>query len=165
MGVEDGFILVHPAAAFTTKQWPVDRFAQLAKLLLADNRDVVATVGPGEDRVLKTMDGLVGQGLKLVAPLPLRRFSGLVSHCGVYVGNDTGTTHIAAAIRKPIVVVFGSSDSRVWYPWQTQARVLRSDLACIPCPGYQCLEYSEPRCIQSIEVSEVYRAVRELLKD
>jgi ADP-heptose:LPS heptosyltransferase len=162
--VDDGFVLIHPAAAFATKQWQIDRFAQLASRLIVDGLKVVATAGPGEGEVLTRLAQLAGQGLTVVTPMSLGRFRGLVSRCGVYVGNDTGATHIAAAIKKPVVVVFGSSDANVWYPWQTEARIIRSDFACIPCPGYRCLEYSEPKCIRSIEVADVYRAVREVLQ-
>ena len=161
--IKRDFVLVHPGAAFTTKQWPVERFAVLAGRLIADGLQVVATVGPGEEEKLNQLTQLTDRNLKTVAPSTLGRFSAFVSFCKVYVGNDTGSTHIATALRKPVVAVFGSSDSRVWYPWQTESRVIKSDLGCIPCPGYRCLEYSEPRCIRTIEVEEVYQAVQELI--
>lgn len=161
--LNDGFVLIHPAAAFATKEWPVERFAELASRLIEDGLQVAATAGPGEERVLNRLARLAGPKLVVLAPLGLGRFGGLASRCGLYVGNDTGPTHIAAALKKPVVVIFGSSDSKVWFPWQTKARILRADLPCIPCPGYRCMEYSEPECIRSIEVAEVYRSVRELL--
>jgi ADP-heptose:LPS heptosyltransferase len=162
--LEDGFVLIHPAAAFDTKQWQLDRFAQLSKRLIQDGLNLVATAGPGEEPILNQLGRLVGPGLLLVEPQSLGRFASLASHCGIFVGNDTGSTHIAAALKKPVVVVFGSSDSSVWYPWQTEFRLVKSDLPCIPCPGYYCLHYSEPKCMALIEVDEVYQATRDLIR-
>jgi heptosyltransferase-3 len=95
--------------------------------------------------------------------LPLREFAALVSKCRLYVGNDTGATHMAAALGRRIVVIFGSSDFRVWSPWRVEHRLVRSDLPCVPCPGYRCLHYPDPRCIRAIETGPVLEAIRELL--
>jgi ADP-heptose:LPS heptosyltransferase len=161
--LEKGFVLVHPGAAFDTKQWPVEHFATLVTRLKTDGLQVAATAGPGEEVLLKKLAHLTDGGLEVLEPMSLSRLAALVFFCGVFVGNDTGSTHLAAAVKKPVVVIFGSSDSKVWYPWQTEFRLIKSDLACIPCPGYYCAEYSEPRCIRSIEVEKVYRAVWELV--
>lgn len=162
--IADGdFILLHPAAAFETKQWPVERFIQLVHLLAADGMRVIASAGPGEEGLLEAMRKVPGDQLKILPPLPLSEFIALASMCRLYVGNDTGTTHIAAALGKPVVAVFGSSNADSWHPWGVPYRVLRGDLPCIPCPGYSCSEYDEPRCILSIGVDAVYKAVCELL--
>lgn len=156
------FILLHPAAAFETKQWASENFAALAQRLCRDGYQVVATCGPGEEEVLQPIREVAGTTVSIIPPLPLAAFTALTSLCGLYVGNDTGTTHIAAAQKKPVVVIFGSSDSRVWYPWDVPYRLLRSGLECIPCPGYTCLYYDKPRCIRQITVDQVYSAVREM---
>ncbi|MCK5734540.1 MAG: glycosyltransferase family 9 protein, partial [Candidatus Latescibacteria bacterium] len=80
----------------------------------------------------------------------------------LYVGNDTGSTHIVAALGKKIVVIFGSSDFKAWYPWNVEHQLIRSDLPCMPCPGYFCLHFDEPRCIRSIPVDPVFEAVQSL---
>jgi len=159
--VDPGFVLIHPAAAFTTKQWPTQSFAALARHLARD-RQVVVTAGPGEESLCVEVAGSSGPNPCIIRPQPLGRFSALVSFCGLYVGNDTGSTHIAAALEKPVVAVFGSSDSEVWHPWATEYRLVRSDLPCIPCPGYRCLHYDSPRCIESIPLEDVLSACRKL---
>lgn len=161
--VPENFVLVHPAAAFDTKQWETLKFARLASRLLRDRIPVVMTAGPGQEALLKILQAHCGESLKVIPPLPLRQFAALASLCRLYIGNDTGSTHLAAAQKKPIVVIFGSSDSSVWFPWGVPFELLRSDRACIPCPGYSCLHYDEPRCIRSIEVEAVYEAVYRLL--
>lgn len=162
-GVEGEFILMHPAAAFDTKQWDAEKFALLADLLMERNHQVVMTAGPGEESLLNTIQQHCASEVRFLSPLSIRRFSALCSFCSLYVGNDTGSTHIVAALGKKIVVVWGSSDFRIWYPWGTKHRLIRSDLPCIPCPGYFCLHYDEPRCIRSISVEPVLEAVQSLL--
>ena len=161
--LEEGFILVHPAAAFDTKQWAAEKFASLAARLADDGHQVVFTVGPGEEALLGRIREVSPPQVRFVVPMSVERFSSLVSLCRVYIGNDTGATHIAAALGKRIVVIFGSSDSKVWHPWGTEYRLIKSDLSCIPCPGYFCLHYDEPRCIRSIPVEPVLQAVESLL--
>ena len=162
-GIEGEFILIHPAAAFDTKQWDAEKFASLANRLVEGNHQVVMTAGPGDESLLETIQQDCNSKVRFLSPLPIRKFSALGSFCTLYVGNDTGSTHILAALGKKIVVVWGSSDFKVWYPWGTDHELIRSDLPCIPCPGYFCHLYHEPRCIRSISVEPVFEAVQSLL--
>jgi ADP-heptose:LPS heptosyltransferase len=163
-GLSSGeYTLVHLAAAFETKQWDVEKFSELASGLTNTGIQVVVTAGPGQDALLKKFSSLVASpDIHVIAPLPLSRFTALAALCRLYVGNDTGATHIAAALGRKIVVIFGSSDSRVWHPWGVEYRLVASDLPCIPCPGYQCLHFQAPLCIKSVPVDPVFQAIREL---
>ncbi|MCZ6877652.1 MAG: glycosyltransferase family 9 protein [Acidobacteria bacterium] len=162
-GVSGEFILIHPAAAFDTKQWDAQKFASLATRLIESGQEVVITAGPGEGQVLEEIREHCSSRVRFIEPLPLRKFSALTSLCSLYVGNDTGSTHMVAAQGKKIVVIFGSSDFKVWYPWNTEHQLIKSDLPCMPCPGYFCLHYDEPRCIRSIPVEPVLEAVQSML--
>ncbi|GAB4231159.1 MAG: lipopolysaccharide heptosyltransferase II [Acidobacteriota bacterium] len=161
-GVAEGFALIHPAAAFATKQWAVERFAALADWMLERGWPVVATAGPGQESLLQRLAGLTRGGLRIFPPAPLPRFAALASLCGLYIGNDTGTTHMAAALGRPIVAIFGSSNPRAWRPWGTRYRLVGSNRDCIPCPGYHCLLYPEPRCIEDVSVGRVIAAIESL---
>lgn len=168
LGARDGFVLVQPAAAFDTKQWPAERFAEVAAWCSEQGRQVVVTAGPGQETLVEGVvrDALarVGEGgdVWAVPPQPLSRFAALAARCGLYVGNDTGTTHVAAALQRPVVVIFGSSNPRAWHPWGTSYRMVGSTRSCIPCPGYACLHYAEPRCIRDVSVARVLEAIEEV---
>ena len=70
--------------------------------------------------------------MRFLDPLSIRKFSALASLCLLYIGNDTGTTHIAAALGKRIAVIFGSSDSKAWHPWEFRTGCF--DLICPASP-------------------------------
>ena len=161
-GISRGFVLVHPGAAFGTKQWEAEKFAALASRLTKEGSEVIVTVGPAQEPLLEEMRSRCPSTIRFMKPQSIREFTALASVCGLYVGNDTGTTHVAAALGRKIVVVWGSSDFKVWHPWNVQHRLVKTDLSCIPCPGYYCLYYDEPRCIRSIEVEPVWQAVKAL---
>ena len=161
--IREHFILIHPGAAFDTKQWEAEKFALLAERMVKMSLSVVITAGPEEEPLLEKIRRVSPPQVHFLNPLSLGKFSALSSLCSVYVGNDTGTTHIAAALGKKIVVIWGSSDFKVWHPWGVEHTLLKSDLSCIPCPGYHCLYYPQPRCIRSIGVEPVLKAVQALL--
>jgi ADP-heptose:LPS heptosyltransferase len=71
--------------------------------------------------------------------------------------------HAAAALKRPVVVVWGSSNFQAWHPWNTEYEAVRSDLPCMPCPGYTCAAFGEPRCIMDIPVSPVAEACERIL--
>jgi heptosyltransferase-2/heptosyltransferase-3 len=162
-GIDKDFVLIHPAAAFATKQWSVDSFATVAADLGKTGISCAATAGPGQEKLLEALSAALGNGLAVFPPGSLGEFTALASLCSLYLGNDTGPTHIAAALKKKVVVIFGSSNHEVWHPWGTEYRLLRSDMECVPCPGYKCLHYPEPVCIQSVSVNRVLEAVHEML--
>ncbi|MBI2821528.1 MAG: hypothetical protein HYX74_04835 [Acidobacteria bacterium] len=94
--------------------------------------------------------------------MPLEELIVWIDRCGLYIGADSGPTHLAAARKKKIVVLWGSSDYHAWHPWAAECQPLRADLPCMPCPGYRCYQYDSPRCIESISVDQVLEAVEKL---
>lgn len=136
-------VALNPGAGWVTKRWPAEEFAQLAHLLHGRNslRPVVVW-GPGEEalveRMLAGMDGLA----PIVAPRTgLRELAALLSLMDVFVGGDTGPTHLAAALGIRTLAVFGASDPVRNGPWPALPHVSvvqRGDLACVPCWKTKC---------------------------
>jgi ADP-heptose:LPS heptosyltransferase len=159
-GIAGSFALLHPAAAFDTKQWDAGRFAETARQITSLGIQTLITAGPGQEQLLEAMRAAGAGSARFLAPQSLRLFAAVTSLCDLYIGNDTGATHIAAALGKRIVVIFGSSDWKVWRPWNVEHQLVRHDLPCAPCPGYTCLHYPEPLCIRSVSIESVVEAVR-----
>ncbi len=163
-GIVSGFLLVHPTATLHTKRWPAANFARLADALAAEHGlPVVFTSGPGEAQVLVDAGAAARRPHLYWSDLALEELFALIGGCRLFVGNDSGPAHAAAALRKPVVVVWGSSSYSAWRPWNTEFEAVRSELPCMPCPGYECAVFGEPKCILEIPVEPVLEACRRLM--
>jgi ADP-heptose:LPS heptosyltransferase len=90
----------------------------------------------------------------------------LASKASLFVGNDSGIAHIAAAVRTPSVVVFGSSNRDHWRPWtDAPNEVVFQHFECQPCAGRICKEYGDSRCIQTLPTEQVFAAIDRLLSN
>ena len=99
----------------------------------------------------------------ILTGLSIPELAELIRGARMFIGNDSGPTHLAAAVGTPTLAVWGSSDSRRWRPWAVEHRVVQNPFECNPCPGYRCLVADSPLCIESVTVEQVNKAVEELL--
>jgi lipopolysaccharide heptosyltransferase II len=156
--------LLHPVAAFDTKQWATENFARAAEFLHEKNLNVVAVATKKESAVLDKLKRLSSAPIIIFDDLTLPEITALAARARVFVGNDSGVAHIAAAVRTPSVVVFGSSNINHWRPWTDAPHaVVYEKLACQPCAGYFCKEFGEPKCILSVKPETVFRAIENVL--
>lgn len=112
-----GFALIHPAAAFESKQWRAENFARTAELLAAIGLRTVAVASGGERAVLERLQAESEIEIACFDNLTLPEITALASRADLFVGNDSGIAHIAAAVQTPTVVIFGSSNVDHWRPW------------------------------------------------
>jgi heptosyltransferase-3 len=157
------YVVIHPGAAMTTKRWEPGRFAAIARTLQSEGYVIALTGGPGEDSVVVDVARNVA-GASIFLGLTIPELAELIRGATLYVGNDSGPMHLAAAVGTPTVAVWGSSDSRAWRPWAVPSRVVQNPFECNPCPGYRCLVADTPLCIESVTVEQVIAAAKELLK-
>jgi ADP-heptose:LPS heptosyltransferase len=161
---QQAYLLMHPTATLFTKQWPPSHFARIGDLLHEQyGIPVIFTSAPDEIQVLREVEEHALARHRYWSDLALNELFALIDGCRLFVGNDSGPTHAAAALHKPMVVIWGSSNFRAWHPWGTEHELVRSDLPCMPCPGYSCAAYGKPRCILEITVEEVAQACNRIL--
>jgi ADP-heptose:LPS heptosyltransferase len=156
------YVLIHPAAIMETKRWEPRRFGEVARSLAARGFTIVVTSGPGEES-LTTQVAREIEGTVILLGLTIPELGELIRGARLYIGNDSGPMHLAAAVGTPAIAVWGSSDSRRWRPWGVEHRVVQNPFECNPCPGYRCLVAPSPLCIESVTVEQVNAAVNELL--
>jgi len=155
------YAVFHVTAAYFTKQWPTARFREIAEHVRRDcGLEPVMIAGPGEGAVFQELPGFT-----CFDNLDVRSLRSLLAGARLFVGNDSGPAHMAAAFGVPCVVIFGSSNSAVWRPWKTPHAVVETAWDCKPCPGDRCYAFDEPRCILSIETASVKHAIGELLQE
>jgi len=153
------YAVFHVAAAYETKRWPEERFERAAAHVESEyGLEPVLIAGPGQDALLERFP----ERTRLPG-LTVSEILQLMAGAKLFVGCDSGPAHVAAAFGVPSVVVFGSSDSRVWGPWKTRARVVETAWDCKPCPGDRCYAFDEPHCILSVQPEAVERAADALL--
>src|SRR5256714_3140416 len=135
------FALIHPAAAFATKQWATENFARAIEFLAERDIASVAIAASHEKEIL---NNLTGQSSAPVVSfdLSLPEVTALATRSHLFVGNDSGIAHIAAAVGTPSVVIFGSSNIAHWRPWNSAAaEVVFEEMSCQPCHGYFCEKF------------------------
>ena len=158
------YIVIHPGSIMATKRWDPRNFSEVAMDLSSRGYTVVVTAGPGEERFAGDVAKRV-QGIVILLGLSIPELAELIRGARLYVGNDSGPMHLAAAVGTPVVAIWGSSDSRRWRPWATNHCVVQNPFECNPCPGYRCLVAETPLCIESVTVDQVNAAADELLKE
>jgi heptosyltransferase III len=110
--------VIHPCASTPEKTWPAERFIEAASYVEKSlELEPVFISGPGED--LSRF-----RRWRTLSAAPLAEIKSLISSASLFIGNDSGPAHMAAAFGIPSVVIFGASDPVAWAPWRTQAEVL-----------------------------------------
>jgi predicted lipopolysaccharide heptosyltransferase III len=155
--------LIHPAAAFETKRWATENFARVAEFVAERGLAPVAIAAPHEVGMIDTLLNEASVHV-LSLELSLPEVTALAARSKLFIGNDSGIAHIAAAVGTPSVVVFGSSNIAHWRPWnRAKAEVVFEEMSCRPCHGYFCEKFSQPECILRVPVTRVAAAIERCL--
>ncbi len=159
------FALLHPSSLFATKQWPTENFARIAEFLAKHGIRTLAIASKNEKKVLEELRREAKVPVTTFDDLTLPEIAALAAEAKLFVGNDSGIAHIAAAVGTPSVVIFGSSNRNHWRPWTDASNeIVFEEFACQPCAGYECKEYGEPRCILSVQTSAVEAAIERVIE-
>jgi ADP-heptose:LPS heptosyltransferase len=170
-------VAIHPGSGSPAKNWPAERFAALARRLRQERGlRILLVSGPADDaavagvrRCLAEPDGAVPQGppassgqeqnpiLLHNPPSPL--LAAILSRCRLYVGNDSGVSHLAAALGVPVVVIFGPTDPEVWAPRGPVVHILHTPTACAPCAPPQRQTCQERACLERVSLQMVLDAI------
>jgi ADP-heptose:LPS heptosyltransferase len=156
------------------KRWPVERFAELAtRLWRSDGAAVLLVGGKGEEPVVSRFRAAIARDVPLLdfaGKTSLKETGALIRECNLFVSNDSGPMHIAAAVGTPTVGIFGPTNPLKNRPWtrETPSEVVRLELACSPCyrafSGFvRCTNRIHLECLEGISVDRVYAAARSLL--
>ena len=136
---EQLLIGIHPGGNWEYKLWDAKNYAQLANVLCQEQKaSILLFAGPNERELQAQVTQVMDVPPILVKTENLRHLAALISACDVYIGNDTGPMHIAAAVDTPVVALFGSTNHIRSGPCGDKHTVVQSgiDLGCNPChPG------------------------------
>ncbi len=154
-------VALHMGSGSRKKAWPPGHFAGLATLLAArKSARVVVLTGPAETALQQDCGKLVSSGgCIMLDSHPLPELAAILNRCSVFVGNDSGITHLAAAAGVPVVSLFGPTNPRVWGPRGKHVTILGGGAACSPCSREMMQHCAHQTCLEHISVEEVYEAV------
>lgn len=154
-------IALAPGAAYgSAKCWPVERYAALAdRLVAAFDADVILFGSAGERAVAERIAGhMKHRAVNLAGETPIGDLPALFSRCHIFVGNDSGAMHVAAAVALPVVAIFGPTDPFGTRPATTQLALVQEDVSCSPCFLRHCPV--DHRCMTRVSVDQVYEATQ-----
>ncbi len=159
----ESYVAIAPGAAQPNKMWMPERFAQLARQLAGDGLAVVLVGGPAEKNLAGQIARLseVENIIDLTGAGSLQFTAEVIRRAAVFVGNDSGLAHVAAAVAVPAVVLSGPGDQHEVGPYSDHAITIAKPLFCKPCYKNYCWRKDKPlECLTLIDVDEVYAAVR-----
>ena len=159
-------LAVGPGSNWPSKVWPEDRYVELVRVL-ANELEVYPVVFGGPE-LAALGDRLIaawGCGVNAAGKLSVRQAAAALSYCQLFVGNDTGTMHLAAAAGTPCVGIYAAVG---WpgksYPYGRAHRVLRHSVPCEGCFLHECIE-QDMKCLKLISVNQALAACRTALRE
>jgi len=163
-GIDPGekLVAIHPFSAVAERGWPLENFASLAQRVSTEAgcRSIILG-GAGDSKTFNQVRHLFGEStVDLVGKCTLRETIALLKRCVLFVGNDSGIMHLAAAAQTPLVALFGPQSPIKFGPWSQRAKVIYKGLQCSPCRQKffsECEPSSRmrPACMEAITVEEV----------
>jgi heptosyltransferase-2 len=150
---------IAPGASYgAAKCWPPERFALLADRLISEcGADVIFFGTPGEKKIVSHISAnMKARAISLVGETSMGDLAALFATCSVFVGNDSGAMHVAAAAGIPVIGIFGPTDPQGTAPVTEQFQLIREDVSCSPCYLRRCPV--DHRCMERILVDSVLKA-------
>ncbi|MCX8026641.1 MAG: lipopolysaccharide heptosyltransferase I [Thermodesulfovibrionales bacterium] len=153
------YYVVIPGARWKTKQWMPERFAEVISRL----DDICLIVGSGADRQIGDTICSLSQGkaVNLAGETTIQSLICLIRHAKGVISNDTGPMHIAAALKKPLVAIFGPTNPLRTGPFSEGCRVVQTNISCVPCYKKKCERLT---CMKEIKPDMVLDAFKQLMK-
>jgi len=164
----DRLLAIHPAASCPSKIWPNERFADVAtRLIERYGFRVLVIAGPKDlalaGSVIKHMHHPV---INLAGRISVSQLASVLKRCNLFISNDSGPVHIAAALGTPVISIFGRNQKGLsptrWGPTGKKDKILHKEVGCIECLAHNCTK--EFACLKAITVDDVIKAADSILK-
>jgi len=165
LSLDDKIVGINPSATYgPAKQWPLDRYAHLADKIQAFTGGRIIIFGGPNDRKLgkKISQKMQHRPIDLSGKTSLGEAMALIERCDLFITNDSGLMHVAAALDVPLIAVFGSTNSITTGPLSQNSRIVQVPLECSPCLRPECPK-GHLNCMDQISVEMVFSSVKDML--
>lgn len=150
------YVVFVPGARWETKEWPPKKYAELADKITADGTYVVLAGGPDEKEKAALIEAAAETDkiIDLTGKTSLRELAALINGCKVYISGDTGPLHFAAALKKPLIAMYGPTKAERTGPYGSDnIKVLTTPAQCAGCLKKHCKDW---HCMHDITPDAVY---------
>ena len=155
-------IILHPGSGSKRKVWPLERFSEVGHFLQEYMKSKIFVIqGPAEgaevQKVFQRMNAPI-----LVRGLSLLELGSVMEGCRCFIGNDSGISHLSAALGIPTIAIFGPTDRTIWSPRGKKVVTVHREIPCSPCfeeRFFQCQHFD---CLKKIDVEDVLEGLRRL---
>ncbi len=155
---EDFIIGLNPGASQKIKQWDAKNFARLGNALQPEYK-IIIIQPPDDKEIVNNIITQMKDNPMVASGLTIMQLASLISHFSLLITTDSGVKPIAVAMNIPTITIFGLTNYINYTPTSGTHLVVRKDLPCSPCGRFEC---DNPKCIESIEVDEVLKAVEQI---
>jgi heptosyltransferase III len=119
-------VLIHPGSGGVRKMWPLKRWRGLVRFLRGyDLRPLLMTLGPADEQLKGFAKEVENCGALVLEGISLPRLAAFLSECGLFIGSDSGVSHLAALIGIPTVVIFGPTNPGIWAPRGSHVHIIK----------------------------------------
>lgn len=161
-------ITVHCGSGGTRKCWPLGNYSTLLEMLRREyDPFFLFFSGPAEDeRTTRNIEEFAAVHLGRAAHIhnsELAMVAALLSLCDLYIGNDSGVSHLAAYTDTRLIAIFGPTDPILWKPLGNNVRVVQADVICAPCGDVKSRECGERVCLSTVSPERIYEEAKKVL--
>ena len=155
----DPLIALHPGSPIPLKRWLPDRYAELADWLIAQKRAQILFVGVEDEiPIITEIQALMrGKSINIAGRTTLTQLASILHTCNVFIGNDSGPMHLAAAVGTQTIGLYGPGDPTRFGPAGEKCQTIRRKSDC-PCLGATC-QFGKVGCMSKIQVADVIQTL------
>ena len=160
--VKEPYVVLVPGARWETKKWPIEYFSELAEMILRDGKQVVLAGGPEDASLGSQITGLSPGVTDLTGKTGLRELGALIQHSTAYISGDTGPLFIAAAMKRPLIALYGPTRPDRTGPYgSSEAVIIRAPVSCAGCLKKRCSKWI---CMKAITPEMVFDEYKKKVK-
>ncbi|MCX7913986.1 MAG: glycosyltransferase family 9 protein [Thermodesulfovibrionales bacterium] len=161
-------LIIHIGSGSKQKCWPLENYFLLIETLIAKlNLFIVILTGPVESEKVKNRikDFIKGKrNIVHISDVELLHIASFLSHAEIYLGNDSGISHLAALLCKKVLIIFGPTNPKIWKPPYNNVVTFTPDIECAPCSDIPLKKCDDLRCLSTIYPFQVFNEIANLLK-
>lgn len=155
------FIAIHPGSGSRKKVWPIDKFLSISKYIEEHLKGkIILIIGPAESgEIQKLFENKDFNNLIVAKGLSLIQLASIIECCKLFIGNDSGISHMASALGVPTIAIFGPTDPKVWSPRGENVSIIKKEIPCSPCPEERFFQCKDLICLNGIEQEDVLQVI------